>query len=135
VRGWAGGQVLGYRDVDELVEGDALGFGGLACLLQQRRLQPQCEIALPHAFASQAVIASAGVHTPTPKRVAPESKCFRLNVTIHSARPFTAVSSTMSSSGSCNVGRHRNARRTGSATETTASIIVLTSAAEMRAAC
>ena len=45
-----------------------------------------------------------------------EKKWRRLNVTIASARPFTAVSRTMSSSEPVRSGRQRNANRTGSAT-------------------
>ena len=63
-----------------------------------------------------------------PNLTAATAKCRRLNVTSRSARPLIAASSTMSSSGSGSCGRQRNARRTGLATDITASSNTPTSA-------
>jgi hypothetical protein len=56
-------QLLGDGDIDELVQGDAFGRRHLAKLLQQRRLQAQREIALPHIRSSKAPTASPGEQT------------------------------------------------------------------------
>src|SRR5258708_5938066 len=69
-------QLLRDCDVDELIERDALGFRQLAELVQQRRLKPKREIALPHDRPSRAFTASPGAHTTIPNRapITPKSR-------------------------------------------------------------
>jgi hypothetical protein len=69
-------------------------------------LKPQRKITLPHDIPPNRSIAAPGNKTSIPNRSVAGRKFRRLNVTIASAWPFTATSSTMSSSASCNEGRH-----------------------------
>jgi len=57
------------------------------------------------------------------------ARCRRLNVTNRSARPLTAVSSTISSAGSFSRGRHKKRSGTGTATFANASRISFISVA------
>src|SRR5882724_7676766 len=98
---------LGHCDVDELVEGHALCLGEFASLIEKRRLKSQRKIALPHGLFSNRLTVSPGDKTRIPKRSADRPKSRLLNVTIASAWPLTATSSTMSSSTSGKVGRQR----------------------------
>src|SRR6266852_6008363 len=41
-------KLLGHRHIDELVERHTLGLSHLAGLVEQRRLKPKREVALPH---------------------------------------------------------------------------------------
>ena len=71
--------------------------------------------------------ASDGATTAQLNILAAATKCLRLKVTIATAPPFTAASKTMSSSGSCNCGRQRNASWTGTADAATSSSTCSTS--------
>ena len=51
-----GRQLLGHRDVDELIERHALGFGNAACLFQYGLLQTQCNVTSSHAFESPSTL-------------------------------------------------------------------------------
>src|SRR2546425_4977108 len=57
-----GRKLLGHRHIDELVERYTLGLSHLASLVEQRRLKPKREVALPHDFSSCFTV-SAGDRT------------------------------------------------------------------------
>src|SRR5207248_4594475 len=103
-------QLLGDCNVDQLVERNAFRLGQLARLFEQGGLQPQREIALSHLPFSNRLNASPGNRGTIPNSLSVSAKSRRLNVTIQSARPFTAVSNTMSSLIYGSNGRQRNAK-------------------------
>jgi hypothetical protein len=53
-------QLLSHRDVDEPIERDPLCLGGLPCLVEQRGLKSQREIALPHDLSHNRSTVSTG---------------------------------------------------------------------------
>jgi hypothetical protein len=76
-----------------LVKRDALGFGDLARLSEQRRLQPQCEIAPLHCSFANRLSASAGDSTAMPSCWVASARSRRVGRTLYAENCATWLSS------------------------------------------
>ena len=119
-------EVFRYGRRDELIYACPVFFALSLHRSLQRTWQPQrvCH-RLSHLLTL--LMASRGTITSIPNRSGISPKSRALNVTNASACPLTAVSSTISSPGSRNCGRHRKCALTGSAIANTASRNISTS--------
>ena len=115
-------EFLRYSNINQLIQSNTLRLRNTLCLFEQRRLQSKSDIASSHECSPWISCQTwPGAVTRIPKLLGASLKCRVLYVTRQSALPFTAVSRTISSAGSLNIGLQRKRSRTGSITSARAS--------------